>query len=276
MVEIKNPLYNTAAPSTQALHAADHLRVTADVSAPITVSTTYEYSSADVTSNNYGPDQRYVYSREGTATVTKAESSLSTLTEGHAVLYGSGLTASLAVLVELKPKKIAIGHAYFGVKEVIKQYQRIVPNVEVVGAECSYEGVDLVWIESPINPTGEVIDIAKYALRAHAAGALLAVDATFAPPPLSYPFRQGADIVVHSATKYMGGHSDLLAGVVVVKTAETAASLRYSRYILGLNAGNLEAWLLLRSLKTLPLRIKQQSQTTQRIVALIESHRRLA
>ncbi|KAJ1958173.1 hypothetical protein EC988_000457, partial [Linderina pennispora] len=226
MVEIKNPLYDTAAPSTQALHAADHLQVTPDVAAPITVSTTYEYSSASVTTNNYGPDQRYVYAREGTATTTKAEAALSTLTEGHAVLYGSGLTASLAVLVELKPKKIAIGHAYFGVKKVIEQYQGLVPGVQVVGAECDYAGVDLVWIESPINPTGEVLDIEKYALRAHAAGAKLVVDATFAPPPISYPFRQGADIVVHSATKYMGGHSDLLAGVVVAKDTKTAESLR--------------------------------------------------
>ncbi|KAI8322134.1 cystathionine gamma-synthase [Martensiomyces pterosporus] len=276
MVEIKNPLYNTAAPSTQALHADAHLRVTADISAPISVTTNFEYSKDAVDGANYGPDQRHVYSRETTPTGLKAEAALSTLTEGHAVLYGSGLTAALAVLIEYKPKKIAISDAYFGVKKVIEQYRALVPGVEVVGAECSYEGVDLVWIESPINPTGEVKDIKHYALRAHAAGALLVIDATLAPPPLSYPFRQGADVVVHSATKYLGGHCDLLAGVVVTKSPVTADSLRYSRYILGLNAGSLDTWLLLRSLRTLTVRVRQQAQTTARLVALLESHRRLA
>ncbi|KAJ1865535.1 hypothetical protein LPJ78_002615 [Coemansia sp. RSA 989] len=276
MVEIKNPLYNTAAPSTQSLHADAHLRVTSDVTAPINVSTTFEYAKNKVDGLNYGVDQRYVYSREGMPMFTKVEATLSTLTEGHAVLYGSGLTAAYSVLIEHRPKKIALGQCYFGIKEVIKQYQRLVPGVQVVGIDCAYDKVDLVWLESPINPTGEVVDISSYALRAHAAGALLVVDSTLAPPPLSYPFRQGADIVVHSATKYLGGHSDLLAGVVVTKSAKSADSLRYSRYVLGTGAGSLECWLLLRSLRTLSIRVQQQSQTTARLVAFLENARRMA
>ncbi|KAJ2160534.1 hypothetical protein GGF46_002183 [Coemansia sp. RSA 552] len=276
MVELKNPLYNTAAVSTQSLHADSHLSATSEVAASISVSTTYEYSSKDVDANNYGLDQRYVYAREGSPTVTRVESTLSTLTEGYAVLYGSGLTAAFAVLVEHRPKRIAVGECYFGVKEVLKQYQRLVPGVQVSGLDCSFDNVDLVWLESPVNPTGEVKDISSYALRAHAAGALLVVDATFAPPPLAYPFRQGADIVVHSATKYLGGHSDLLAGVVVTKTQASAESLRHARYVLGTGAGNLETWLLLRSLRTLSVRVKQQSQTATRLAAFLESHRRQA
>ncbi|KAJ2526126.1 hypothetical protein IWW43_006508 [Coemansia sp. RSA 1935] len=276
MVEIKNPLYNAVAPSTQSIHADSHLRVTSDVTAPISVSTTFEYAKTSVDACNYGPDQRYVYSREGTPVLTKVEATLSTLCEGHAVVYGSGLTAAYAVLIEHRPKKIALGDCYFGIREVVKQYQRLVPGVQVVGLECSYEKVDMVWLESPINPTGEVKDIGSYALRAHAAGAILVVDATLAPPPLSYPFRQGADIVVHSATKYMGGHSDLLAGIIVTKSAKSAETLRHARYILGTSAGNLECWLLLRSLRTLTVRIRQQSQTASRIVALLEGHRRSA
>ncbi|KAJ1822253.1 hypothetical protein LPJ56_000730 [Coemansia sp. RSA 2599] len=276
MVEIKNPLYNCAAPSTQTVHADSHMRVTSDVSPPISVSTTFEYSQAAIDACNYGPDQRHVYSRESTPTNLKVEAVLSTVTEGHAVLYGSGLTAALAVLVHYKPKKIALSECYFGIRKVVEQYQALVPGVKVIGAECAYDGVDLVWVESPINPTGEVKDIGSYALRAHAAGAILVVDATLAPPPLSYPFRQGADVVVHSATKYLGGHSDLLAGVVVTRTAKSAETLRYDRYVLGLGAGSLENWLLLRSLRTLSIRVKQQSQTAARLVALLESYRRNA
>ncbi|KAJ2786355.1 hypothetical protein GGI15_001601 [Coemansia interrupta] len=276
MVEIKNPLYNCVAPSTQAVHADSHTHVTSDVSPPISVSTTFEYNKTDVVSCNYGPDQRHTYARESTPTNIKVESVLSTLTEGHAVLYGSGLTAALAVLIQYKPKKIALSECYFGIRKVLEQYQALVPNVQVIGSECAYDGVDLVWIESPINPSGEVKDIASYALRAHAAGAILVVDSTLAPPPLSYPFRQGADVVVHSATKYLGGHSDLLAGVVVTRAAKTAEAMRYSRYVLGTGAGSLENWLLLRSLRTLTIRIRQQSVTAARIVALLESYRRSA
>ncbi|KAJ2725643.1 hypothetical protein GGI07_001143 [Coemansia sp. Benny D115] len=276
MVETKNPVYDCAGICTQSIHADSHLRVTSDVSPPITVSTTYEYAQSDINANNYGLDQRYVYGREAQPTVTKVEAVLSTVTEGHAVIYSSGLAAALAVLVQYKPKKIAVSECYFGIRKVIEQYQQLVPNVTVVGSECAYDGVDLVWIESPVNPTGEVKDIAGYALRAHAAGAILVVDATLAPPPISYPFRQGADVVVNSATKYLGGHSDLLAGVVVTRSNKTAEVLRSTRHVLGLNSGSLEGWLLIRSLRTLNIRVKQQSATAARLVALIETFRRNA
>ncbi|PIA14733.1 putative transsulfuration enzyme family protein [Coemansia reversa NRRL 1564] len=276
MVELKNSLYNTAAPSTQSIHGDDHLHATSEVSTPISVSTTFAYNKKEITANNYGLDQRYIYSRSGTPILTKVEATLSTLSEGYAVIYGSGLTAAFSVLVEQRPKKIALGSGYFGIKNVIEQYQRLVPNVQVVGLDCSYNDVDIVWLESPINPTGEVRDISSYALRAHAAGALLVVDATLAPPPLSYPFRQGADIVVHSATKFLGGHSDLLAGVVVSRAPKSAESMRVARSVLGTGPGSLDAWLLLRSLRTLSVRVQNQSQTATRLVAFLESHRRLA
>ncbi|KAJ2893203.1 hypothetical protein IWW38_002943, partial [Coemansia aciculifera] len=216
MVELKNPVYEKMAVSTQTLHADSHLRETSEVSASIGVTTTFAYNKTSPESANYGSgSQRYVYSREGRPNTTQVESVLSTVMEGHAVVYGSGLTAALAVLLHYRPKKVAIGPGYFGIRRVIAQYGAIAGQVQVVGSECSYDGVDLVWLESPINPTGEIKDISCHALRAHAAGAILVVDATLAPPPLSFPFRQGADVIVHSASKYLGGHEDLLAGVVV-------------------------------------------------------------
>ncbi|KAJ2837674.1 hypothetical protein FBU31_001090 [Coemansia sp. 'formosensis'] len=276
MVELKNPLYQTMSLSTQTLHADHHLRETPEVSPSIGVTTTFLYKKDDVTANNYGASQRYVYSRESRPNTTQLESTLSTAMEGHAVVFGSGLTSALAVLLHYKPKKVAIGESYFGIRRVLAQYAAIAGDVKIVSTECSFEGVDLVWLESPVNPTGEIKDIACYALRAHAAGAKLVVDATLAPPPLSYPFRQGADVVVHSASKYLGGHEDLLAGVVVSRGAAMAEDLRSIRCALGLGAGSLETWLLQRSLTTLSVRVTQQAQTAARLVALLESFRRCA
>ncbi|KAJ2792175.1 hypothetical protein H4R21_006199, partial [Coemansia helicoidea] len=210
---------------TRCLHSDSRVRATADLTVPISVSTTFEYPAGDVHGSNYPGGQSYHYSRINAPTVAQAEAVLDAITEGHATLYGSGLTASFAVLAEYRPRKIALGECYFGVKNVIEQYKKLVPGVQVVGIDCAYDGVDLVWLESPLNPSGEVKDIQSYALRAHAAGAALVVDATLAPPPLSFPFRQGADVVVHSATKYLGGHSDLLAGVVVSKCPKQTARL---------------------------------------------------
>ncbi|KAJ2401459.1 hypothetical protein GGI23_001386, partial [Coemansia sp. RSA 2559] len=272
MFEIKDAHYNAVSVDTQGIHGDAHLRTSADVVPPISVTTTFDYP-ADLGGCNYGPDQSYAYSRETTPIVTKVEATLSTLTEGYAVLYGSGLSAALAVLIEHRPKKIALAQCYFGIRDVVDQYCALVPDVEVVSPECALDGVDLVWIESPINPTGEILDISSYALRAHAAGAILVIDATLAPPPLSYPFRQGADVVVHSATKYLGGHCDLLAGVIVTKSAKSTETLHKTRSILGLGAGSMEAWLLLRSLRTLSIRVRQQSQTAARLVALLEGYR---
>ncbi|KAJ2467953.1 hypothetical protein GGI02_003851, partial [Coemansia sp. RSA 2322] len=155
-------------------------------------------------------------------------------------------------------------------------YASIAGGVQIVGAECAYDGVDLVWLETPVNPTGEVSDISCYALRAHAAGAVLVVDATLAPPPLCQPFRHGADVVVHSATKFLGGHSDLVAGVVVARAPAAAQDMRHTRALLGLGAGSLDTWLLQRSLPTLAVRVRQQAQSAARLVALLESLRRAA
>lgn len=131
---------------------------------------------------------------------------------------------------------------------------------------------DLVHLETPVNPTGYSRDLSYYADAAHKKGGILSVDATFAPPPLQDPFDFGADIVMHSATKYFGGHSDLLAGILVVKTHEEADQLVGDRSFLGSGPGNLESWLLLRSLRTYRLRIKQQSDNATAITKYFSDH----
>jgi len=129
----------------------------------------------------------------------------------------------------------------------------------VVDLDVDFRPGDLCWLETPLNPTGESRDIQFYADKVHKVGGNLLVDSTFGPPPLQYPFKFGADCILHSGTKYFGGHSDLLAGVLVVKSLEEWNKLWNDRTFLGSMMGSLESWLLLRSLRTLHLRVPRQS-----------------
>jgi cystathionine gamma-synthase len=134
---------------------------------------------------------------------------------------------------------------------------------------------DIVHLETPLNPTGEAFEIQKYADRAHKRGALLSVDATFAPPGLQDPFAWGADAVMHSGTKYIGGHSDMLCGVLAVKKGDEgtkmAGQLREERLFIGAVLGSLESWLGVRSLRTLELRVQRQSANAEKLVAWLDN-----
>jgi cystathionine gamma-synthase len=131
----------------------------------------------------------------------------------------------------------------------------------------------IVWIETPSNPMLDVVDIARAAEVAHAAGALLAVDSTAATPILCRPLALGADLVMHSATKYLNGHSDLLAGVLVTKAPdERWAAIRADRHDAGTLLGPFEAWLLLRGLRTLALRVRQASANALAVARFLEGH----
>lgn len=122
-----------------------------------------------------------------------------------------------------------------------------------------------------MNPTGEALNIAAYAEKAHSRGAYLLVDATFGPPGLQEPFKLGADVVLHSGTKYLGGHGDLLCGVLACPRAEWIRGLHSERIYLGNVMGSLEAWLGVRSLRTLELRVRRQSETAGTLVAWLDS-----
>jgi cystathionine gamma-synthase len=135
-----------------------------------------------------------------------------------------------------------------------------------------------VWIETPCNPTWEVIDIAGAAEAAHAVGAVLAVDSTAASPVHTRPLELGADLVFHSATKYLNGHSDVVAGALVTRDPETEiwSRIRRNRASAGAILGAFEAWLLLRGMRTLYLRVRRQSDTAMRIARHFEGHAKLA
>ena len=126
---------------------------------------------------------------------------------------------------------------------------------------------DVLHVETPINPTGESRNISDYAEKAHAKEAFMVVDSTFAPPPLQDPFQHGADIVMHSGTKYFGGHSDMLCGVLATKNSTWYSGLKAERAVLGSVMGSLEGWLGVRSMRTLELRVRRQSENAAKLVA---------
>lgn len=155
---------------------------------------------------------------------------LSTLLDGLAITYPSGLSAAFAALIHVAPSTIAITGGYLGCYESISVYRRLRPDCELIALEDDYPAGTLCWLESPVNPFGECRDIAYYAKKAHNASGTCLIDSTFAPPPLQEPFKWGVDIVMHSATKYLAGHSDTLQGVLAVKDREAWLKVRFSSF----------------------------------------------
>ncbi|KAH2933808.1 hypothetical protein LV165_008141 [Aspergillus fumigatus] len=269
------PLSQDSRPSTKALHADDRLNLVTDVAPPIHLSTTFRYSN--------DPDQlipsedpiaefdgkNYVYSREFAPNATRFEAILSTLLGSHAVSYATGLAALHAALVLLNPRRISVGEGYHGSDEVIGVLTRLT-GLKKLPLDCPAEDLqegDVILLETPVNPLGTAFSIEAYAQKAHSRGAYLIVDSTFAPPGLQDPFLWGADIVLHSGSKYFGGHSDMLCGVLGVKRAEWHRQLLEDRAALGHVMGNLESWLGVRSLRTLEVRVQRASQNSAKLIS---------
>lgn len=199
---------------------------------------------------------------------------LTSVLGGRALTYASGLAAFHMMLVRINPKRIAIGEGYHGCHGIIDILARLT-GLQKLPLDCDPSELqpgDVVHVETPLNPTGEARDLQFYADKAHKAGAYLTVDATFAPPPLQDPFKHGADVVMHSGTKYFGGHSDMLCGVLALspkldKVDEWFDHMLHERAILGPVMGSMEGWLGLRSMRTMELRVLRQSQTATELVA---------
>ncbi|KAF2840934.1 cystathionine gamma-synthase, partial [Patellaria atrata CBS 101060] len=264
------------APSTLAVHADDAGNYYADVAPAMHVSTTFRYDNLEPVDEENITDPStlpHIYSRLSSPTTTRLETLLSALLHGHAITYTSGLSALHALLVHLSPRVIAIRNGYHGSHGVLALHRKLNPTLRIVDfAETAWDAAglgtgDLVHLETPLNPTGEASDIAAMAARVHARGAYLCVDSTFGPPGLQDPFEQHADVVLHSGTKYLGGHSDMLCGVLVVRRREWWAGLVSERVFLGSVMGGLEAWLGVRSLRTLELRVRRQSESAEELVA---------
>lgn len=282
--------------SSLAVHADDYVSVHRAVAPPLHVSTTFKYNRNpsqlrvwDNTDPN-APFDSHIYSRDTAPNTTRLEAVLSALLGGPALTYSSGLAAFHALLVFLNPKRIALTGGYHGCHGVIDLMRKLtgLQTVSLESVDADEDGLgpgDIIHVETPLNPTGEARDLAYYAAKARARGCYLTADATFAPPPLLEPFRWGVDVVMHSGTKYFGGHSDMLCGVLAIcpehdgdgdrgaRAAQWTRGLRAERLFLGSVMGSLEGWLGVRSLRTLEIRVERQSASATRLVAWLASER---
>src|SRR6186713_1545842 len=264
--------------ATKTIHAGQPSEPeTGSLIAPIFQTSTYEQDEPGV---NRGFD----YSRTNNPTRARLEAVLAEL-EGvpYCATFGSGLAAENAVLqAYLKPgDEIVIpldvyGGTYRILNKVFKPLGCVVRQIdlEVPGAlEAAVNSkTKLVWIESPTNPRLLVYDIAAIARSTHAAGALLVVDNTFASPLFQQPFTLGADIVVHSVTKYLAGHSDVIQGAVLAKEAAVFEPVKFLQNATGAVPAPFDCWLTLRGLKTLELRMQRHADNAEAIAKALDGH----
>ena len=226
-----------------------------------------------------------VYGRDGNPGWAALEEALGALEHGSCVAFASGLAASSAILEELKPGAgVVAQHApYFGVAEQLRERASrgqialtTLPELTPAALAATVSGAALVWIESPTNPMLDVVDLHAVISIARTAGALSVVDNTFATPFGQTPLELGADAVLHSATKLIGGHSDLLLGAAVMRDAASAERLRARRATTGATPGALEAYLALRGLRTLPARLARAQASARLLEGKLASHPRVA
>jgi cystathionine beta-lyase/cystathionine gamma-synthase len=264
--------------ATRTIHAAQPSEPgTGSLIAPIFQTSTYEQDEP-------GSHRGFDYSRTNNPTRARLEAVLADL-EGvqHCATFASGLAAENAVLQAwLKPgDEIVIPQdVYGGTYRILnKVYQPagcIVRQVDVGDASALHAAITertrLVWIESPTNPRLLVYDIEAICRMAHARGALVVVDNTFATPLFQQPFQLGADIVVHSVTKYLAGHSDVIQGAVLAKDAAVFEPIKFLQNATGAVPAPFDCWLTLRGLKTLELRMQRHADNAEAIAAALSQH----
>jgi cystathionine gamma-synthase len=200
---------------------------------------------------------------------------------GHAVAFSSGM-AAIAAMLDLIPSGghiVAPEDCYFGVGELLADAQQqgrwAVDRVDLTDSaavQAAVAGADLLWLETPSNPLLEVADLPALCAAGRRAGALVGVDNTFATPLLQQPLALGADVVVHSATKFIGGHSDLLSGITIAREQALAGRLRHRRGLTGATPGALEAFLALRGLRTLALRLDRGQANAAELARRLDEH----
>ena len=225
------------------------------------------------------------YGRYGNPTWTAFEEALGALEGGRCLAFSSGLAAVSTVLdlVGHGAKVVAPVHSYTGTLLQLADLEArgritasLVDITDTAAVVAACEDAALVWFESPTNPALELADIEAISAAAHEAGAYVVVDNTFATPLLQTPLALGADIVVHSATKYLAGHSDVLLGAIATTDDQLYAVLKGRRDLLGSVPGTLEAWLALRGLRTLHLRVERSQANAQELVRRLREHPALA
>jgi cystathionine beta-lyase/cystathionine gamma-synthase len=242
------------------------------------------YQTSTFVQEAVGVHKGYDYARVANPTRSALQVALASLENAaHGVAFSSGLgaTTTLMHLVDPGQRVVLIADVYGGVYRMTSQVYEpkgyrftYVPATEFDESLPSHLGDDvrLVWVETPSNPLLNVVDIRQAANAAHAVGALLVVDNTFATPYLQQPLEFGADLVVHSTTKYLGGHSDVVGGFVATNDDALAERLYFLQKSLGAVPGPFDAWLVLRGLKTLAVRMRQHCENARRVAAFLDGH----
>ena len=263
---------------TRAIHEGQEPDpATGAVTVPIYQTSTYVQEAV-------GVHKGYDYSRVANPTRTALQICLASL-EGaeHGVAFASGLGATTTIMHLVNPgeRVVSVNDVYGGVYRMFSRvYEPKGYVFEYVSAEEMStslaahldERTRLVWIETPTNPLLNVVDIRAAAQAAHAAGALVVVDSTFATPYLQQPLELGADLVVHSTTKYLGGHSDLIGGFAATNDPTIAERLTFLQKSLGAVPGPFDCWLVLRGLKTLAVRMRQHCENARAVVEFLRGH----
>ena len=226
----------------------------------------------------------YEYGRSGNPTRTALEVQVAALEQGDdAIAFASGLAAEDALLrAVLQPgDRVVLGDdAYGGTYRLLSRIHEplgvrldTVDLTDPAAVEAAFaRPVRILWVETPTNPLMKVVDIAALAAAGHEHGALVVVDNTFASPALQQPLRLGADVVVHSATKYLGGHSDVLGGVLVMSDEGLAERVRFLQFAAGAVLAPFEAWLLTRGIKMLELRMRRHTESATAIATQLAAH----
>jgi cystathionine gamma-lyase len=262
---------------TKAVHAgSDPEPVTGAVNTPLFFTSTYVQEAP-------GEPKVYDYSRAGNPTRTALEKGFAQIEGGnHAITFASGLAAEQAVIQLLEPgdEVIVCDDTYGGTgrlfRRLLAKYQIKFHFVDMTDLNnlngYLTQKTKLIWIESPTNPLMRIIDIKEVCTRAKKFGAWVLVDNTFASPLFQRPLEMGADLVLHSSTKYLGGHSDLIGGVVMVKDDGLHEKIRFVQFAGGAVPGVMECFLLHRSLKTLALRMQQHEKNALEVARFLEKH----
>jgi cystathionine gamma-lyase len=264
--------------ATQCIHAGQEPDpTTGAVMPPIYTTSTYAQSSP-------GVHKGYDYSRTRNPTRGAYERCVAALeggTHGFAFASGMAAAATLLELLDAGSHVIAMEDLYGGTFRLFERVRKRTASLEVSFVDLSdfskleqavRPNTKMIWIETPTNPTLRLVDIERVAAFARQRGILTVVDNTFASPWVQQPLELGADIVMHSATKYLNGHSDMIGGVAVTKDAALAERIGFLQNAIGAIAGPFDAFMALRGLKTLALRMRQSSENALAIASWLESH----
>jgi len=262
---------------TRAIHAGQEPEAQyGAVSVPIYQTSTYAQPAV-------GRPKRYDYARGGNPTREAFQTALASLEGGeHAVSFASGLAAETTLLLTLRPGDHVLlandvyGGTYRLLARVLSGWGLAFDVVDMADLDAFRAAVraetKVVWVETPTNPLLKVVDIREAAEIAHAVGARCVVDNTFATPYLQRPLELGADVVVHSVTKYLAGHSDLVGGAVITNDDELAAQLAFLQNAVGAVPGPMDCYLALRGLKTLAVRIEAHCRGAKKVVEFLQNH----